>query len=106
VGRRPELIASGHLLEVAAYDDAGRLVGGGSAAPRGETAELMGIGVRPGCRGAGHGTAITQALVRACRAAGVTTVFLSAADDGAASIYRRVGFQDVGTACILGVDDE
>jgi ribosomal protein S18 acetylase RimI-like enzyme len=106
VGRRAELIASGHLVEVAAYDDAGRLVGGGSAAPRGETAELMGIGVPPGSRGAGTGTAITQALVHACRAAGVTTVFLSAADDAAASIYRRVGFQDVGTACILGVDDE
>jgi GNAT superfamily N-acetyltransferase len=106
VGRRPELIASGHLIEVAAYDDAGRLVGGGSAAPRGETAELMGIGVPPGSRGAGTGTAITQALVHACRAVGVTTVFLSAADDAAASIYRRVGFQDVGTACILGVGDE
>ena len=106
VGRRSELIASGHLIEVAAYDDAGRLLGGGSAAPRGETAELMGIGVPPGARGAGAGTAITQALVRACRAAGVTTVFLSAGNDAAASIYRRVGFQDVGTACILGVEDE
>jgi predicted GNAT family acetyltransferase len=106
VGRRPELIASGHLVEVAAYDADGRVVGGGSAAPRGETAELMGIGVPPPYRGGGVGTEITGALVHACRAVGVRTVFLSAYNDGAAAIYRRVGFEDVGTACILGVDDE
>lgn len=106
VGRRPELISSGHLIEVAAYDESGRLLGGGSAAPRGETAELMGIGVPPAQRGAGVGSAITRGLVHACRAAGVTTVFLSAGNDAAASIYRRVGFQDLATACILGVDDE
>lgn len=105
-GRRPELIADGRLVEVAAYDADGRLVGGGSAAPRGQTAELMGIGVPPSHRTAGVGTAITQALVHACREAGVRTVFLSAYNDGAASIYRRVGFVDVGTACILGVVDE
>jgi GNAT superfamily N-acetyltransferase len=105
VGRRPRLIGDGHLIEVAAYDDGGRLIGGGSGAPRGATAELMGIGVPPAYRMAGTGTAITRALVRACRDAGVTTVFLSAYNDAAASIYRRVGFQDVGTACIFGEDD-
>ena len=106
VGKRRDLIGSGHLIEVAAYDEAGRLLGGGSAAPRGRTAELMGIGVPPAARAAGVGTAITQALVRACRAGGVSTVFLSAYNDAAASIYRRVGFADVGTACILEVGDE
>ncbi|WP_151081844.1 GNAT family N-acetyltransferase [Nocardioides cynanchi] len=106
VGKRRELIADGRLIEVAAYDADGTLVGGGSAAPRGETAELMGIGVPPAHRTAGVGTAITRALVRACREAGVRTVFLSAYNDAAASIYRRIGFVDVGTACILGVDDE
>jgi ribosomal protein S18 acetylase RimI-like enzyme len=105
VGRRPSLITEGHLVEVAAYDDEGRLLGGGSGAPRGTTAELMGIGVPPAYRMAGTGTAITRALVRACRDAGVRTVFLSAGNDAAASIYRRVGFRDVGTACIFGEDD-
>jgi len=105
-GSRPGLIAAGHLIEVAAYDVDGRLVGGGSASPRGDTAELMGIGVPPGARKAGVGTAITGALVHASRAAGVRTVFLSAYNDAAASIYRRIGFQDLGTACILGDDDE
>jgi ribosomal protein S18 acetylase RimI-like enzyme len=101
VGKRPDLIAAGRLIEVAAYDADGRLVGGGSASPRGDTAELMGIGVPPAYRTGGVGTAITQGLVHACRAVGVRTVFLSAYNDAAASIYRRVGFADVGTACIL-----
>jgi ribosomal protein S18 acetylase RimI-like enzyme len=105
VGRRAQMIADGRLIEVAAYDGGGRLVGGGSAAPRGATAELMGIGVPPRHRMAGTGTAITRALVRACRDAGVSTVFLSAGNDAAASIYRRIGFRDVGTACIFGEAD-
>ncbi len=105
-GRRPDLIAAGRLIEVAAYDPDGRVLGGGSAAPRGETAELMGIGVPPAHRTTGVGTAITRALVHACRDAGVRTVFLSAYNDAAASIYRRIGFEDIGTACILELDDE
>jgi predicted GNAT family acetyltransferase len=58
--------------------------------------------VPPRHRMAGTGTAITRALIRACRDTGVRTVFLSAGNDAAASIYRRVGFRDVGTACIFG----
>ena len=65
----------------------------------------MGIGVIPRGRGRGLGTAVTEALTRAAMHAGVTTVFLSAGSDAAASIYRRVGFEDVGTACILELDD-
>jgi ribosomal protein S18 acetylase RimI-like enzyme len=101
VGKRPELMEQGHLVIVAAYDDQGRVVGGGSAAPRGDAAELMGIGVPPFARKRGLGSAITRALVQAVRDRGVTTVLLSAASDDAASIYRQVGFEDVGTACIL-----
>jgi ribosomal protein S18 acetylase RimI-like enzyme len=106
VGDRRHLIEAGNLIEVAAYDPEGRLLGGGSAAPRGETAELMGIGVPPAHRTRGVGTSITLALVHACRDAGVRTTFLSAYSDAAASIYRRVGFEDVGTACILELGDE
>lgn len=100
----PDLIASGHLIMVAVYDEAGTVVGGGSASPRGEVAELMGIGVIPRGRGRGLGTAATEALTRSAMHAGVTTVFLSAGSAGAASIYRRVGFEDVATACILELD--
>ncbi len=101
VGKRGELIERDLLVLVAAYDDQGRVVGGGSAAPRGDAAELMGIGVPPFARRRGVGSAITRALVREVRARGVRTVLLSAASEAAASIYRREGFRDVGTACIL-----
>jgi GNAT superfamily N-acetyltransferase len=102
-GRRPELIGSGHLVTVASYDESGRLVGGGSTAPRGEVTELMGIGVLPMARKQGRGGAITRALVREARSRGVSTAFLSAGSDDAASVYRAVGFERVGTACILEV---
>lgn len=102
-GKRPELIESGHLITVAAYDESGLLVGGGSTAPRGEVTELMGIGVLPMARKQGRGGSITRALVRAARSRGVSTAFLSAGSAEAASVYRAVGFERVGTACILEV---
>jgi len=102
-GKRRELIESGHLITVGSYDESGRLVGGGSTAPRGEVTELMGIGVLPMARKQGRGGSITRALVSAARSRGVVTAFLSAASDDAASVYRAVGFERVGTACILAV---
>lgn len=103
-GSRPGLIERGLLVMVGAYDEIGAVVGGGSASPRGDVAELMGIGVTPSARRQGLGPATTVALVRACRDAGVRTVFLSAASDDAASIYRSLGFRGRATACILGTD--
>ena len=32
-------------------------------------------------------------------------MFVSAGSDDAAEIYRRVGFVDIGTACVLELDD-
>lgn len=103
-GRRPELIESGDLVVVASFEQA-RLCGAGSAAARGAVAELTGIAVPPGHRHRGHGTAITRTLASACRADGVELLFLSAGSHAAAEIYRRVGFVDVGTACVLELDD-
>jgi ribosomal protein S18 acetylase RimI-like enzyme len=103
-GRQPELMEDGKLVVVASFED-DRLCGAGSAAPRGDVAELMGIAVPPRHRGRGHGTAITRTLVTTCRERGVELVFLSAGSDAAADIYRRVGFVDVATACILQLED-
>ncbi len=103
-GRHPEMMKRGDLVVVASFEG-NRLCGAGSAAPRDDVAELMGIAVPPGHRGRGHGTAITSGLVAACRERGVEVVFLSAGSDAAADIYRRVGFVDVGTACIPELDD-
>jgi predicted GNAT family acetyltransferase len=94
----------GDLVVVASFEGT-RLCGAGSAAPRGDVAELMGIAVPPGHRHRGHGTSITRSLVAACREQGVDLVFLSAGSDAAAEIYRRIGFVDVGTACVLELDD-
>lgn len=104
-GLRAELIARGLLVVVAAYDGSGALVGGGSAAPRGDAAELTGIAVLPSARRRGLGAAVTAALTSECRRRGVRTVFLSAASDEAGAVYRRLGFERRGQACILGVDD-
>lgn len=102
-GVQAELVARGLLVVVAAYDESGAVVGGGSAAPRGDAAELMGIAVVPSARRRGLGAATTAALVTACRSRGVRTVFLSAASDGAAGVYRGLGFERRARACILGV---
>ena len=70
VARLPGADRAGPLVMVAAYDEDGRVAGGGSAAPRGGAAELMGIGVPPVRPAPGLGSAITRALVGAVRAAG------------------------------------
>ena len=36
---------------------------------------------------------------------GVGLGFLSAGSDAAADLYRRVGFVDIGTACVLELDE-
>lgn len=106
LGGRPQLIRDGKLVLVAAYDADGTVIGGGTASPRGDTSELMGIAVIPRARKSGHGMAITAALVNAARERGVETVFLSAGSEDAASIYRAVGFERIGTACILELGDD
>jgi ribosomal protein S18 acetylase RimI-like enzyme len=63
----------------------------------------MGIAVVPRARRRGLGAAATTALVAACRAEGIDTVFLSAASDDAANVYRALDFVRVGCACILDV---
>lgn len=100
IGRQPELMRHSLLSMVAAYDDQGAVVGGGSHSPRGTTTELTGIAVLPRARRRGVGAAITQALVEDAKARGVGTILLSADDDAVARIYERVGFVRIGTACI------
>jgi ribosomal protein S18 acetylase RimI-like enzyme len=102
LGRRPQLVRDGILVVAAAYVD-GQVAGGGTSAPRGNGAELMGIAVPPRFRRRGLGSALTRGLVNAVRERGARVVLLSAASDDAASIYRQVGFVDVGTACILEI---
>jgi ribosomal protein S18 acetylase RimI-like enzyme len=92
-------IRDGLLGMVGAFDEVGP-IGGGSHAPRRHTSEITGIGVLPRARRRGLGAAIAAALATDARNQDVTTVFLSAQTDAVARVYRRVGFERVGTACI------
>ncbi|MFE0580895.1 GNAT family N-acetyltransferase [Streptomyces sp. NPDC058874] len=68
--------------------------------PVGDVAEVVGVGTLPSARRQGLALGVTAALVAQARARGARTVFLSAGDEDVARIYRRVGFQRVGTALI------
>jgi ribosomal protein S18 acetylase RimI-like enzyme len=91
-------LQSGRFRQVGAWDDAGA-VGGGAHSPRGGVTEITGIGVIPRARRSGVGAAVTVALTVDALAHRSELVFLSARDDRVAALYRRLGFETVGTAC-------
>ncbi|MFJ8624054.1 GNAT family N-acetyltransferase [Kitasatospora sp. NPDC093550] len=72
----------------------------GQYIPVGPVAEVVGVGTLPVARRQGLGLAVTAALVAHARAHGARTVFLSAADEDVARIYRRAGFRPFATALI------
>jgi ribosomal protein S18 acetylase RimI-like enzyme len=63
-------------------------------------AEIVGVGTLPAFRRRGLGAAVTARLAELAVERGLTTVFLSAADDAAARVYEGVGFRRIGTAGI------
>ena len=99
VSRERRRMADGLLGVAGAFLD-GVAVGGGQHLPRGEATELVGIAVVPSARRRGLGAALAETLAADARARGLRTIFLSAQDEIVARVYRRVGFQPVGTAAI------
>ncbi|MFB6892832.1 GNAT family N-acetyltransferase [Kitasatospora sp. NPDC056327] len=97
--RVAERIASGHTVLAAAFED-GTPLCAGQHNPVGAVTEVAGVGTLPSARRRGLGGAVTAALVAHARAHGVRTVFLSAADEDVARIYRRAGFRPFATALI------
>ncbi|MFC7217128.1 GNAT family N-acetyltransferase [Streptomyces polyrhachis] len=93
-------IRSGHRLLVAAVDAEGRVLCSGSSLPVGGVAEIGGVGTLPQARRRGLAYAVTRALALAAGGGGVHTLFLSAADESVARIYRRLGFVPRATAMI------
>ncbi|MGZ6696406.1 MAG: GNAT family N-acetyltransferase [Solirubrobacteraceae bacterium] len=91
-------IRAGHVVMAVAEDDHGP-VAGGTALPRGDVAELVGIATLPAARRRGIAALVVAALVDAVAARGVTTTFMGAADEAVARVYERVGFHVVATAC-------
>jgi [ribosomal protein S18]-alanine N-acetyltransferase len=63
-----------------------------------EECELLSIGVGPGYRRRGIGTALLRASMERCQRAGARTMFLEVAVDNeeAQALYRRYGVREVG----------
>ncbi|MFJ7911431.1 GNAT family N-acetyltransferase [Kitasatospora sp. NPDC096204] len=92
-------ITAGATVLAAAFED-GTALCAGQHNPVGPVTEVAGVGTLPSARRRGLGLAVTAALVAHARANGVRTVFLSAADEDVARIYRRIGFRAFATALI------
>ncbi|HVE97827.1 MAG TPA: GNAT family N-acetyltransferase [Mycobacteriales bacterium] len=73
----------------------GTVVSAASVFMTGTVAALYGVATAPASRGRGFGTAITAHAVRDAAGLGAAFVALQATSDGY-SMYRRLGFRDVG----------
>ncbi|RFU43153.1 GNAT family N-acetyltransferase [Actinomadura logoneensis] len=98
-------VLAGNGLVAAARDTAtGEIVGAGQLlAPKGGVAEIAGIATAPSHRRRGIGGAVTALLTRAGARSGITTLFLTPANDQAASVYARVGYQKQGEALFISL---
>ncbi|WP_405575172.1 GNAT family N-acetyltransferase [Streptomyces sp. NBC_01167] len=82
-------------------------LGGASCSPPAEdTAELAGVGTRPGYRGRGIASAVTAALAGTMFAQGAGSVWLEYSGDGSRRVYERVGFRPQGTRLYLSLPAE
>ncbi len=97
--RLRERLAAGLTIMVVAEDERGPIASGAHQ-PVGDVSEVVGVATLPSARRRGLGVAITSMLVADALAAGVKTVFLSAASDDVARIYERLGFVRVAHAGI------
>jgi ribosomal protein S18 acetylase RimI-like enzyme len=89
----------GYTVMAAAFVD-GQPVAVGSHQPMNGVSELVGVATLPPHRRQGIGAALTSFLVEDALSRGVETVFLSASDDEVGRVYGRVGFRQIGTACV------
>ncbi len=97
VTRLRRLLERGGLVALAVDTSTGMGVGGGQCGPPLHgVSELAGIGVRTSHRRRGVAAALTALLTRACPDAGITTPFLTPADEAAGRVYQRAGYRTVG----------
>ncbi|MFF3976850.1 GNAT family N-acetyltransferase [Streptomyces sp. NPDC001828] len=99
-----ERIRAGRTAVAAAFED-GLPLCSGMHNPVGTVTEIVGVGTLPSARRGGLGRAVTAALIADARAAGATTVFLSAGDTDVARMYATLGFRPAGTALIAELPD-
>ncbi|MEV4566391.1 GNAT family N-acetyltransferase [Nonomuraea sp. NPDC049419] len=97
VARLRGVLGRGGLMAAAVDTATGEVVGAGQlGGPHLGVAEVAGIAVAASHRRRGIGGAVTALLTRAGAKAGITTPFLTPADDRAARVYLRVGYRKVG----------
>lgn len=74
----------------------------GSHNPVGDVTEVVGVATLPAVRRQGLGAAVAGELVADALQHGAGLVFLSAGSEAIGSVYARLGFRRIGTACIVG----
>jgi len=92
-----DLISDGALRVAVAEHLRHGVLATGRTMPVAGVTEIVGVASLPAARRQGLGAAVTAALVEDARAAGVETVFLTASSDDVARVYRRIGFDRIGT---------
>jgi GNAT superfamily N-acetyltransferase len=104
VARLRRVVDGGGLVAAAVDTATGEVVGGGQVGiPYRGVAEVAGIAVRGSHRRRGIGGAVTALLTREGASVGITTPFLTPADDRAAQVYARVGYRKVGEALFISL---
>ena len=81
-------------------EDEGGVLSSGSHQPLGEVSAIVGVATLPSARRRGLAALVTARLVQDARERGAEVVFIEAEDAEVARIYGRLGFEQVGTACI------
>ncbi len=97
--RRAERVAQGRPYVVGAWVD-GAPVARGACTVVGDTAEITGVGTLPAYRRQGLAAAVTAVLAKDAVRRGARLLWLSATDEAVARVYSRLGFREIGTACI------
>lgn len=78
----------------------GEIVSGGAFTPPADgVTEVVGIATLPAFRNRGIAGLVTSQLAAVAFSQGIELAFLTAGDEKAGSVYRRVGFQPAGYGC-------
>ncbi len=95
---RQELADRETRYYIVSVGEDGGLLGWAGARIVGDEAEILTVGVIPGARRIGVGTALLDDLLAEARRRGAAQVFLEVRidNDDAQRIYRRAGFSDMG----------
>ena len=83
-------------VRCATLRDRGEVVSTAMMVGVGDSAELAGVGTIPGARGKGYASEISKALIQSHFERG-NLVWLSAGSPSAEGIYRRLGFERIGS---------